>query len=304
MNLPIHVIEKYLRGEASEEETRLVNDWFYSVDAQEDIPDETLAALREQIGKRIHNRLDKSIDLTIKEQKEKRFRVLKFSAAAAIVLGVGIFFLAQRSGMFSRKPVLAATTPVKKGGAGNNKAILILANGKEIALDSTADGTIDSKSGIQIIKSEDGEVAYVPTRQQPESSSVAYNTIITPRSGQYCVTLSDGTKVWLNAASSLRYPVVFNAGSREVELSGEGYFEVATVLSEQGNKVPFTVSVHNTGLPNAMKVKVLGTKFNVMAYNDEASIETTLLEGKVETAYSAGSASLSPGLQSILEKTN
>lgn len=302
MNLPIHVIEKYLRGEASEEETRLVNDWFYSVDAQEDIPDETLAALREQIGKRIHNRLDKSIDLTIKEQKEKRFRVLKFSAAAAIVLGVGIFFLAQRSGMFSRKPVLAATTPVKKGGAGNNKAILILANGKEIALDSTADGTIDSKSGIQIIKSEDGEVAYVPTRQQPESSSVAYNTIITPRSGQYCVTLSDGTKVWLNAASSLRYPVVFNAGSREVELSGEGYFEVATVLSEQGNKVPFTVSVHNTGLPNAMKVKVLGTKFNVMAYNDEASIETTLLEGKVETAYSAGSASLSPGLQSILEK--
>jgi len=303
MNLPIHVIEKYLRGEASEEETRLVNDWFYSADATEDTADEALLALRQQIGKRIYNRLDKSIGQTIHEQKHQRSRVLKIAAAAAVVLGIGTYFLVQQTGIFSRKPLIAKTT-VKKGGAGNNKATLILANGKEIELDSTADGPIDSKSGVQIIKPEDGEVAYVPTHEQEQSSSVAYNTIITPKSGQYCITLSDGTKVWLNAASSLRYPVAFNAGSREVELSGEGYFEVATVLSGQGNKVPFTVSVRNTGLPNAMKVKVLGTKFNVMAYNDEAAIETTLLEGKVETAYSAGSASLSPGLQSTLEKND
>lgn len=304
MNLPIHVIEKYLRGEANEEETRLVNDWFYSVDAADDTADEALLALRQQIGKRIYNRLDKSIDQTIHQRKIQRSRVLQIAAAAVVVLGIGTYFLVQRMGIFSAKPPIAAHTTLKKGGAGNNKATLILANGKEIELDSTADGTIDSKSGIQIIKPEDGEVAYVPTHEQEQSSSVAYNTIITPKSGQYCITLSDGTKVWLNAASSLRYPVAFNAGSREVELSGEGYFEVATVLSGQGNKVPFTVSVRNTGLPNAMKVKVLGTKFNVMAYNDEAAIETTLLEGKVETAYSAGSASLSPGLQSTLEKNN
>lgn len=302
MNLPIHVIEKYLRGEANEEETRQVNDWFYSADASEDPADEALAALRMQIGQRIHNRLDKSIDLTIKQQKEQRFRVLKYAAAAAVILGIGTWFLVQES-IFSVKPQLAAR-PVQKESAGNNKATLILANGKEIALDSTADGPIDNKSGVQIIKSEDGKVAYVPTRGQEQSSSVTYNTIITPRSGQYCITLSDGTKVWLNAASSLRYPVAFNKGSREVELSGEGYFEVATELSEQGNKIPFTVSVRNTGLPNAMKVKVLGTKFNVMAYGDEASIETTLLEGKVETAYAAGIAALSPGLQSTLEKSS
>lgn len=303
MNLPIHVIEKYLRGEASEEETRQVNDWFYSAATAEDPADEALAALRTQIGERIHDRLDKSIDLTIKQRKEQRSGVLKIAAAAAIILGIGTYFLVQRS-MFSNKPLLAVKTTVKKGEAGNNRATLILANGKEIELDSAADGPIDNKSGIQIIKSEDGKVAYVPIHEQGQSSSMAYNTIITPRSGQYRVTLSDGTKVWLNAASSLRYPVAFNEGSREVELSGEGYFEVATVFSEQGKKVPFTVSVRNTGLPNAMKVKVLGTKFNVMAYGDEAAIETTLLEGKVETAYSAGNASLSPGLQSTLEKSN
>lgn len=303
MNLPIHVIEKYLRGEASEEETRQVNDWFYSAATAEDPADEALVALRTQIGERIHDRLDKSIDLTIRHRKEQRSRVLKVAAAAAVIVSIGMYFLVQQ-GMFSNKPLVAAKATIKKGEAGNNRATLILANGKEIELDSTADGPIDNKSGIQIIKSEDGKVAYVPIREQGKSSSVAYNTIITPRSGQYCVTLSDGTKVWLNAASSLRYPVAFNEGSREVELSGEGYFEVATVISEKGNKVPFTVSVRNTGLPNAMKVKVLGTKFNVMAYGDEASIETTLLEGKVETAYSAGKASLSPGLQSTLEKSN
>ncbi|MEZ2441059.1 FecR family protein [Chitinophaga sp. RCC_12] len=303
MNLPIHVIEKYLRGEANGEETRLVNDWFYSADAAEAPADEALAALRTQIGKRIHDRLDKSIDLTIRQRKKQRSGVLKIAAAAAVILGIGTYFLVQR-GMFSNKPLLAAKTTVKKGDAGNNKATLILANGRQIELDSTADGPIDNKSGIQIIKSEDGKVAYVPTREHGQSSSVAYNTIITPKSGQYCVTLSDGTKAWLNAASSLRYPVAFNADSREVELSGEGYFEVATVLSEQGRKIPFIVSVRNTGLPRAMKIKVLGTKFNVMAYDDEASIETTLLEGKVETAYSTGTASLLPGLQSTLEKTN
>ncbi len=303
MNLPIHVIEKYLRGEANEEETRLVNDWFYSADAAEAPADEALAALRTQIGKRIHDRLDKSIDLTIRQRKKQRSGVLKIAAAAAVILGIGTYFLMQR-GMFSNKPLLAAKTTVKKGDAGNNKATLILANGRQIELDSTADGPIDNKSGIQIIKSEDGKVAYVPTSEHVQLSSVAYNTIITPKSGQYCVTLSDGTKAWLNAASSLRYPVAFNAGSREVELSGEGYFEVATVLSEQGRKIPFIVSVRNTGLPKAMNIKVLGTKFNVMAYDDEASIETTLLEGKVETAYSTGTASLLPGLQSTLEKTN
>ncbi|MGF6927991.1 transmembrane sensor [Chitinophaga sp. W2I13] len=303
MNLPIHVIEKYLRGEANEEETRLVNDWFYSADAAEAPADEALAALRMQIGKRIHDRLDKSIDLTIRQRKKQRAGVLKIAAAAAVILGIGTYFLVQR-GVFSNKPLLAAKTTVKKGDAGNNKATLILANGRQIELDSTADGPIDNKSGIQIIKSEDGKVAYVPTREHVQLSSVAYNTIITPKSGQYCVTLSDGTKAWLNAASSLRYPVAFNADSREVELSGEGYFEVATVLSEEGRKIPFIVSVRNTGLPNAMKIKVLGTKFNVMAYDDEASIETTLLEGKVETAYSTGTASLLPGLQSTLEKTN
>ncbi|NLR82470.1 FecR family protein [Chitinophaga eiseniae] len=299
MDLPIHIIEKYLRGEANEEETRLVNDWFYSFDASVEPADEALAALREEIGKKIQHRLNQSIDLTIKRQQERHTRVLQFAAAAAILLGVGWYFLVQRS----RQAPLIAKVAEKGNAVGNSKATLILANGKAIALDSTADGPIDSKNGMQIIKPEDGKVTYVPIQQSSPSSAVVYNTIITPKSGQYSVTLSDGTKVWLNAASSLRYPVPFSGSLREVELSGEGYFEVATAMSAEGSKIPFIVSVRHAGLPNDMKVKVLGTKFNVMAYSDEGTIETSLVEGKVETAYSSNNALLSPGLQSTLEKT-
>jgi len=301
MSLPIHIIEKYLRGEANEQETRLVDDWFYTVQTEEDTVDEALVALRKQIGRRIHDRLDQSIDLAIAQRGNQRRKMLKFAAAVTIALGVGMYFLVQRSGMFGHKQPVAAK--VEKVRGGNNKATLILANGAAIELDSAADGPIDSKNGVQIIKSEDGSVAYVPTQQRTPQSAAVWNTIITPRSGQYSVTLSDGTKVWLNAASSLRYPVSFREGSREVELSGEGYFEVATAMSEQGSKIPFIVSVRNTGLSGDMKVKVLGTKFNVMAYSDEAGIETTLLEGKVETANANSKASLTPGLQSTLEKT-
>lgn len=302
MSLPIHIIEKYLRGEANEQETRLVDDWFYSTATAEDTADEALVALRKQIGRRIHDRLDQSIDLAIAQRGKQRMKMLKFAAAVTIALGVGMYFLVQRSGMFLHKQPIAAKTE-KGRGAGNNKATLILANGAEIELDSTADGPIDNKNGVQIIKSEDGKVAYVPTQLRTPLSAAVWNTIITPRSGQYSVILSDGTKVWLNAASSLRYPVSFRDDYREVELSGEGYFEVATAISEQGSKIPFIVSVRNTGLSGDMKVKVLGTKFNVMAYSDERGIETTLLEGKVETAYSNSKALLSPGLQSTLEKT-
>ncbi|TWF39959.1 FecR family protein [Chitinophaga polysaccharea] len=303
MDLPIHIIEKYLRGEANEEETRLVNDWFYSFDASAEPADEALAVLREEIGKKIQRRLNQSIDLTIRQQQQqqqqRRTRAWQFAAAVAILLGVGWYFGMQRS----KQAPLIAKVAEKGNAVGNNKATLILANGKAIALDSTADGPIDSKNGMQIIKSEDGKVAYVPTQQPASSSAVVYNTIITPKSGQYSVTLSDGTKVWLNAASSLRYPVPFSGSLREVELTGEGYFEVATAMSAQGGNIPFIVSVRHTGLPNDMKVKVLGTKFNVMAYSDEGTIETSLVEGKVETAYSGNNALLSPGLQSTLEKT-
>lgn len=300
MSLPIHIIEKYLRGEANEQETRLVDDWFYSVQTEEDTVDEALVALKKQIGRRIHDRLDQSIDLAIAQRGRQRRTMLKFAAAVTIALGVGMYFLVQRSGMFLHKQPIVAK--VEKVRGGNNKATLILANGTAIELDSTADGPIDSRNGVQIIKSEDGKVAYVPTGQRTPQSAAVWNTIITPRSGQYSVTLSDGTKVWLNAASSLRYPVSFPEGYREVELSGEGYFEVATAMSEQGSKIPFIVSVRNTGLSGDMKIKVLGTKFNVMAYSDEGGIETALLEGKVETAYSNSKALLTPGLQSTLEK--
>jgi ferric-dicitrate binding protein FerR (iron transport regulator) len=115
-----------------------------------------------------------------------------------------------------------------------------------------------------------------------------YNTITTPRGGQYQVTLPDGTKVWLNAESSLRFPTAFTEKERAVELTGEAYFEVAT----NKNK-PFLIK---TGQSNT---RVLGTSFNIMAYNDEGPVKTTLLEGAVKIAEGGRSALLQPGEQGI-----
>lgn len=132
MDLPIHIIEKYLRGEANEQETRLVNDWFYSFDEEQDMPDEALVALRRQIGDRIHSRLDKSIALSIRqEQKAKRIRILRVAAAAAVILGIGIYGWVQRNN--ADKPLLAAKTVTKPVAVGNNRATLILADGKKLS---------------------------------------------------------------------------------------------------------------------------------------------------------------------------
>ena len=119
-----------------------------------------------------------------------------------------------------------------------------------------------------------------------------YNTITTPRGGQYQLELADGTDVWLNSASSLTFPTVFRGKERRIELKGEGYFEVAKNAS-----MPFHVAISN------IDVKVLGTHFNIMGYNDEENIDTTLLEGRVDVTANKVTKSLMPGKKAILNKT-
>lgn len=180
-------------------------------------------------------------------------------------------------------------------GPGGHKATLILANGEKINLTDAANGSIVNQSGIQITKSEDGQIVYNVSASVKHVSDADYNTIETPIGGQYQVNLSDGTRVWLNAGSSLRYPLKFSGTERKVELTGEGYFEVA----------------HNKALPFKVEslgqmVEVLGTHFNVSAYRDEKVVKTTLLEGSVRLSHENSRVVLSPGQQSQLvnEKIN
>ncbi|HUP11350.1 MAG TPA: FecR domain-containing protein, partial [Niastella sp.] len=180
---------------------------------------------------------------------------------------------------------------------GTQKALLTLADGRVIELDDAQNGTLASQGGTRVIKL-DGAINYEYGKQ--DARQTLYNTIATPKGGQYQVVLPDGTQVWLNAASSLHFPTRFSGNERIVTVSGEAYFEVSKDKSK-----PFIVNA------NGSEIKVLGTHFNVNAYSDESSVKTTLLEGSVKVSQSAmGNAQsamyaesavvLKPGQQAVL----
>jgi hypothetical protein len=175
---------------------------------------------------------------------------------------------------------------------GGNHAILTMADGSKIVLDSVQNGNI--QSGGATISKQGGVLVYDGSSPaKSATAAVAYNTLTTPRGGQYKLILADGSKVWLNASSSLHFPTAFTGKERNVELTGEAYFEVA-----KNKEKPFRVNV------NGMQVEVLGTHFNVNAYADENSIKTSLLEGSVKIKRGDVSGLLKPGQQGILESNN
>jgi len=165
--------------------------------------------------------------------------------------------------------------------------MLTLADGRTIALDEAQNGEIAKQAGVTITKTKDGQLVY-----EGKTKANAFNNIATPKGGQYQINLPDGTKVWLNAASSLSYPASFTGDKREVRLLGEAYFEVS-----ENKEMPFVVYT------KGQEVVVLGTHFNVNAYEDESQTKTTLLEGsvKVRLVNSSASALLRPGHQAVFE---
>ena len=219
---------------------------------------------------------------------------LRRIAAAAILIGVIGF-----AGYFSmtksvKSPLASVTTQpaqlvVADALPGSKGAVLTLSNGQQIILDSAGNGQLASQGGTTIIN-KNGEVVY--DIKEADAGEVLYNTMSTAKGRQYQLILSDGTKVWLNSASSIRYPAAFAGNVRNVSITGEAYFEVAKDKAK-----PFIVAVNN------MEVKVLGTHFNINAYADEEAIKTTLLEGSVQVSNAADVAMLVPGQQSRLYKT-
>ena len=171
---------------------------------------------------------------------------------------------------------------------GKNQAWLITAEGKVITLDSVQNGTLTVQGNIRINKRV-GLLVYNVSDPVKEGLPIVYNTLSTPRGGRYQVVLPDGSKVWLNSASSLHFPTAFIGNLRIVELTGEAYFEVT-----KNKKKPFLVKVRD------MEVKVLGTHFNINAYPDENTIKTSILEGRVKITKGKATALLKSGEQALL----
>lgn len=293
----INLLEKYFSGTITKGEKTLLDDWYRSFDDREVEVQTTGDETEQQLGDRIKSRLLQTIHnekpQTISERKLK----WKTPAAAGVILliSLGLYFMMTN---FHLKKELAKNEPVPVKmkndiAPGGNKAVLTLANGASILLDSASNGTLTHQGNINIKKLSNGLVTYnINGRNITPKDAVFYNTISTPRGGEYQVTLSDGTKVWLNAASSIRFPVVFTGNERKVVITGEAYFEVA-----KNKEMPFKVEA------NSSEIEVFGTHFNVNAYDDEASIKTTLLEGKVKVSVRDQSpAFLTPGQQAAVNK--
>jgi transmembrane sensor len=237
----------------------------------------------------------------------------KLAAAAVLLTMIGAssyFFLFKKPVI---EPAHAETAKAKPRDLppGRDAAVLTLGDGRTIILDS-ANGTISQQGGATVINL-NGKVSYDATSHSTgggrgeATATVVYNTISTARGNQYQLILADGSKVWLNSASSLRYPTSFTGDRREVELDGEGYFEVATLRLRSGQKMPFHVKT------KTQDIEVLGTHFNVNAYNDEVATKTTLLEGSVKVRQwsmvngqmkTENEALLKPGQQAVLSRAH
>lgn len=225
----------------------------------------------------------------VEEESPSRFWGVRYSMVATItvLIAVGLFawFQYRTAGTRTEKRIVQVKEFEKNDVLpGGDKAVLTLDDGSQVVLDNSKNGTLSEEGDTKVVKPENGQLVY-------EAAKVAvakpmYNTLSTPKGGQYQLTLSDGTKIWLNAASSLRFPLVFAGNERKVEMTGEIYFEVA----KNANK-PFKV------ISNGQEVEVLGTHFNVMAYPNEKAIKTTLVEGSVKVTKDNRSTILQPGQQ-------
>jgi transmembrane sensor len=285
-----YLLNKYLADECTESELNELFAYLQKSEANRMLADVLKKEFHEdehqnsevpiEITDRIWNRLEENITPPVK------IRPINYKKWLSVAAAMLIFFSAS---LFIYRQLYPDTTNIAQHKQqivpGGNKAILTLANGTKIVLNEARSGTLVTQGSTLVKKEGDGRLAYDILETPDVDDNLSYNTVATPRGGQYNIILPDGTNVWLNAESSLRFPTVFNGDHRNVELTGEAYFEVA-----KDKHKPFTITA------NAVKVEVLGTHFNVNAYNDESTINTVLLEGRVKVS-SNTTVMLSPGQQ-------
>lgn len=221
--------------------------------------------------------------------KQKTNRLVMLAAASIVVIAASALFFRSVQPVKTISPVAKQIQQEMIVLPGSDKAILVLDNGSIVTLDDTANKTISMQGATEVLKT-NGQLIYSQGETPGVMAGVVYNTLKTPRGGQYQLILADGTKVWMNAGSSLHFPTSFPGKERVVTLTGEAYFEVAKDMNRR-----FSVEVNGT------TVNVLGTHFNVMAYENEAAMNVTLLEGLVNVAGENSNVTIRPGQQAQLK---
>lgn len=283
----ISLYEKFLSGQCTDEEKQLLESHYSEIKLMDNQWDNALGdeeAIKAQIIAKMRKELDFKEPADVKKKRSNIW--LKYAASVIFVLSAGLFSWHYWEQKIRNNQSAANILP------GKNQAYLTLSNGQSIILNNTKNGQIGGTPGVIIKKISDSILSY---SQNNNSNNNIKNTTIpdsnsltVPRGGIYQTILSDGTKVWLNSASSIKYPVAFAGKERRVVLSGEAYFEVA-----KNKKMPFKVAV------NEMNVQVLGTHFNVMGYPEDKEVKTTLLEGAVKLQSAHHNTRLVPGQQGV-----
>jgi len=278
------LLDRYIAGESTAEENAWLESWYMDY-GKNNLPlkEQELLLAQRQIWAQFNEKNSFQVKRTA---TIRRSLWLRIAAAAAILLIVGLSIFFYNSSRHLEGSAATRDLSANHIKPGSNKAYLILSNGKRLSLTDAANGAIAKEAGVEITKTADGQVIY-----QTGPPNTALNTIETPRGGLYQIQLPDGSKVWLNAASKLIYPVSFiGRGQREVSLDGEAYFEISK------NKLqPFVVKSKN------QEVTVLGTHFNINSYSDEPTVKTTLLEGSVKLKNAKEEVVLIPGQEAIVQ---
>ena len=292
----LQLVEKYVSGNATEQEKAFLEAYYQHHENKPDwlneLPeiekDAIDASLRQVIFADISTRKPEPSKMGLVVYFKKYKVALSVAAMLIIVLGAGFFYTANQEKIVTEKQAQVDTNRFKNDVApGRNGAVLTLADGSSIVLDSAQNGAIAVQGSTQILK-KDGQIVY---NKIGNNSAPAYNTISTPNGRQYNLLLADGSKVWLNATSSITFPTSFSGSERKVSVTGEVYFEVA-----HNSKMPFVVQKGDK------RVTVLGTHFNINAYDDEQSMNVTLLEGAVKVTSPGIQKTIKPGQQARVSR--
>jgi len=282
--------ERIASGIATDEEVHLYNLIYNSFQSSTGEWDEDLYGSREELEMVMKKNIWKRARI---EKPFIRMKWFRWAAAAAIITAFStVSFFIFRNRDTDASITSSAKLQTQKGrfkndvAPGQEGAILTLSNGKTIVLDSVDNGSLAQQGATEVVK-KNGQIVYT---NQGSSSEVLYNTMTTPKGRQYSLVLADGSKVWLNAASSITFPTAFEGKERRVSITGEAYFEIA-----HNAQMPFIVQ------KGEMSIQVLGTHFNVNSYEDENSINVTLLEGLVKMTKGNVNSFIKPGQQARLQ---
>ncbi len=281
----LEILTKYQNATCSDEELKLLDEWYHKLKisnqtiSNQTINDNDVVIFTESMLKQFREKVGQGVKI-IPFYRQPIFRMVA-AASVLFVIFFGTYFYVTKpsSKTLVNQPIVKKDVMAPS----SSKATITLANGQIVALDGISSGTLVASQGaVNVMKTEDGQIVYKGT-----SKEIAYNTLYNPRGSKVIsLRLNDGSIVWLNSQSSIRYPVAFVGDERQVEITGEAYFEVAKNLTKK-----FIVA------SNGLNIEVLGTHFNVNSYNDNKNIKVTLLEGSVKIIKGAGTFILKPGQQ-------